>query len=558
MQLPDSNIALRNLSAIIDFSNNINSNLNLEFALNNLLLTCFGKLKITKGFIALFNDEDELKINLSKGFKSEIFDTFPHVINGKVGIEIFNSYMSANKFGLVKEIVFSDQLLGFLVLGEKLSKEDFSEEDNQFISTVMQIGSAAIRNVQSFEKLSNVNKVLDSKINQLNSIFDLGKEFSSILEIERVSKLLVYSISAQMLVSKYAIVIFNENSNLILESKYEESKLNEIMSSEEINSINSAILLNENNTFCRNCAELGIALIVPMMIKKVKKGLIFLGSRITKNQYSKSDIEYISSIASFAIISIENSRLFDEALEKQKLEKDLEIARSIQQNLLPKKLPKSSVYQIDAVNKTAKMVGGDYFDIVEISKNEILIAIADVSGKGIQASLLMANLQAFLKSIYKQNYKLQEASNFLNDLVSENTTNGSFITFFWGILNLENKQFTYVNMGHNPPLLIRDKKITKLKKGGMILGVMKTVIPYEYETVELKSNDAIILFTDGVTEAMNINNEEYGDERLENLCLQNSENEAKSILKKILADVELHTKGANQSDDITSLILKIN
>ncbi|MCB0729410.1 MAG: SpoIIE family protein phosphatase [Ignavibacteriae bacterium] len=558
MQLPDSNIALRNLSAIIDFSNNINSNLNLEFALNNLLLTCFGKLKITKGFIALFNDEDELKINLSKGFKSEIFDTFPHVINGKVGIEIFNSYMSANKFGLVKEIVFSDQLLGFLVLGEKLSKEDFSEEDNQFISTVMQIGSAAIRNVQSFEKLSNVNKVLDSKINQLNSIFDLGKEFSSILEIERVSKLLVYSISAQMLVSKYAIVIFNENSNLILESKYEESKLNEIMSSEEINSINSAILLNENNTFCRNCSELGIALIVPMMIKKVKKGLIFLGSRITKNQYSKSDIEYISSIASFAIISIENSRLFDEALEKQKLEKDLEIARSIQQNLLPKKLPKSSVYQIDAVNKTAKMVGGDYFDIVEISKNEILIAIADVSGKGIQASLLMANLQAFLKSIYKQNYKLQEASNFLNDLVSENTTNGSFITFFWGILNLENKQFTYVNMGHNPPLLIRDKKITKLKKGGMILGVMKTVIPYEYETVELKSNDAIILFTDGVTEAMNINNEEYGDERLENLCLQNSENEAKSILKKILADVELHTKGANQSDDITSLILKIN
>ncbi|MCB0750568.1 MAG: PP2C family protein-serine/threonine phosphatase, partial [Ignavibacteriae bacterium] len=280
--------------------------------------------------------------------------------------------------------------------------------------------------------------------------------------------------------------------------------------------------------------------------------------RIKKNKYSKSDIEYISSIASFAIISIENSRLFDEALEKQKLEKDLEIARSIQQNLLPKKLPKSSVYQIDAVNKTAKMVGGDYFDIVEISKNEILIAIADVSGKGIQASLLMANLQAFLKSIYKQNYKLQEASNFLNDLVSENTTNGSFITFFWGILNLENKQFTYVNMGHNPPLLIRDKKITKLKKGGMILGVMKTVIPYEYETVELKSNDAIILFTDGVTEAMNINNEEYGDERLENLCLQNSENEAKSILKKILADVELHTKGANQSDDITSLILKIN
>jgi sigma-B regulation protein RsbU (phosphoserine phosphatase) len=558
MQLPKSDTALRNLSAIIDFSNNINSNLNLDFALNNLLLTCFGKLKITKGIVALFDSEKRLNVNLAKGVSEEVLNSFPIGNENNEILSQIENYKFENNFGYVEEIISSDQLLGYLILGKKLNKEEFSQEDRQFISIILKIGSTTISNAQSFETLSKLNKELDSKINQLNSIFDLGKEFSSILEIERVSKLLVYSVSAQMLISKYAIIIFHNSSTEILDSKYSKSKIDEILKMKEIDDINEPMIINRKNDFCKICEEIGIALIIPMMIKKNKMGLMFLGNRITRQDYSKSDIEYISSIASFAIISIENSRLLKETIEKQKLEKDLELARSIQQNLLPTKFPKSSDYQIAAINRTAKMVGGDYFDIIELDNNRLLIAIADVSGKGIQAALLMANLQAFLKSIYKQNYKLNEASNFLNDLVSENTTNGSFITFFWGILDKRSKDFTYVNMGHNPPLLIRENSISKLKKGGMILGVLKTIIPYDFEKIELKSNDTLVLFTDGITEAMNDNNEEYSDERLEELCINNSKLEANEILSKILKDVENHSKNAEQSDDITCLVLKIN
>lgn len=558
MQLPDNNTALRNLSAIVDFSNNINSNLNLEFALNNLLLTCFGKLTITRGLVALYDNNDELRITLSKGVKSEKIEHFPKNNRDDDFLTYFKNYNDDNYFGIIEEITSSGQLLGYLILGRKISNTDFSPEDKQFISTILKIGSTTIYNAQSFAKLNTLNKALDSKINQLNSIFDLGKEFSSILEIERVSKLLVYAVSAQMLISKYAIVIFESNETIILESKYEDEKLKTILECPEISEINEPRILDKNDIFCNKCTDLGIALIVPMKLKNEKKGLIFLGNRITKQEYSKSDIEYISSISSFAIISIENARLIKEEIEKQKIEKDLEIARNIQRNLLPKKFPYSKEYQIAAINKTAKRVGGDYYDVVKLDEKRLLIAIADVSGKGIQASLLMANLQAFLKSIYKQNYTLEEASNFLNDLVSENTTNGSFITFFWGILNIETKEFTYVNMGHNPPLLIRGDEIIKLKKGGMILGVMKTLIPYESEKVKLQSSDSIILFTDGVTEAMNKQNQEYSDERLEELSKKSSADSAESILKKILHDVEIHTSGAEQSDDITSLILKIN
>ncbi len=558
MQLPDSNSAHRNLSALVDFSNNINSNLNLDFALNNLLLTSFGKLATSKGIIALFNEDDEIEIALSKGVGVEILNNFPNKIKREYALTTLREFCSLNNFGLAEKIISSDQLLGYFILGKKITKQEYTSEDKLFISTILKIGSSTIRNAQSFNKLSNLNKELDSKINQLNSIFDLGKEFSSILEIKRVSKLLVYSVSAQMLISKYAIVIFQNDSAEILDTKYEIKQLNRVLEKDGITAITEPIKVDESSEFCKACFDIGIALVVPMMIKKEKKGLLFLGPRITKQDYSKSDIEYIASIASFAIISIENSRLFEETIEKQKLEKDLELARSIQQNLLPSKLPKSEDYQIAAINNTAKLVGGDYYDFVKLDDNRLLIAIADVSGKGIQASLLMANLQAFLKSIYKQNYKLEEASNFLNDLVSENTTNGSFITFFWGILDIETLEFTYVNMGHNPPLLIRDGSITKLKRGGIILGVMKTVIPYDYETIKMKLNDTLILFTDGVTEAMNNEKEEYSDERFEKLCLEISSNDADVILDKILQDVYKHTAGTEQSDDITSLVLKIN
>jgi len=555
MQLPDHNTAVGNLSALIDFSNNINSNLNLEFALNNLLLTCFGKLLTTKGLITLFDNENNLVIELVKGFESnQLKNESRNIDYSKESIEEF---ATKNNIFHIEKIISSQKLLGFLFLGEKFNKQNYSDEDKQFISTIVKIGSTTIRNAQDFSKLEVTNKVLDSKINQLNSIFDVGKEFGSILEIERVSKLLVYSISAQMLISKYAIVLLDATEPEIIESKYNKDSLHLIISSPEIHLIKEALVLSEENEFCQNCKELGVELIVPMTIKNEVKGLLFLGKRITSLGYSQSDIEYISSIASFAIISIENSRLFKEAIEKQKLEKDLEIARNIQQNLLPAKLPTSESFEIAAINKTAKMVGGDFYDAIELSENELLISIADVSGKGVQASLLMANLQAFLNSIYKQNYKLEEASNFLNDLVSENTTNGSFITFFWGVFDKENNSFTYVNMGHNPPLLIRQNNIIKLKKGGMILGVMKTIIPYEYETINLKTNDTIILFTDGITEAMNMKNVEYSDERLEDLTINIAHMHPSEILHNILEDVSTHTGNVEQSDDITCMVLKI-
>ncbi len=550
--------ALRDLSALVDFSNSVNSSLKLDFILNNLLLTVFAKLQVTKGFVALVEKDGKLKISYSKGINDEVKNNFPELGISEITANTkLKEFLQKYGFAHYELIATSEKELGIIVLGEKITKEDFSEEDKNFLKTLTNISSTAIENTLTLEELKKVNLNLDAKINQLSSLFDLSKEFSGILEKERVGKLLVFSVIAQMLISQFAVIVKDNNKPEILESNYPEEKLKNLLDTNGLFNHNNIIYGEEFRKNLPGLSDAGFVLAVPMTIKNEVRGYIILGKRLTGKDFTQSDLEYISSVASLAIISIENSRLFKEALEKQKLEKDLELARTIQKNLLPKKLPEFEKVEIAAYNKTAKQVGGDYYDVIKLDENRLLVAIADVAGKGVQAALLMANLQAFLKAILKQNIPLVEASNLINDLVSENTTMGSFITFFWGILDTEKLTFTYVNAGHNPPLLVRDGNIIKLKTGGMILGVMTTVIDYEFEMIQLKRDDVIVMYTDGITEAMDTDKNEYTEERLQKLVLEKSKYPAQKILDEIIKDVSEHTSGAEQSDDITCCVFKI-
>ena len=559
MLLKDHNSVQRNLSALVDFSNLINSTLDVDFTLNNLLLTCLGKFHTSKGLVALPDDENILRVKVSKGFSKEILNDFPKIDTENVdGCDELKFYLEKHNLPVCKKIVSSNNTIGLLVLGPRLVKKTFDDDDKEFIKTLLNIAATAIDNSIGVEKLKKLNRELDSKVNQLSSLFDLSKEFSGILEIEMVGKLLVFSIIGQMLVSKYAVLTCEGKSNCtILDSKFPYDQLNLALDEHDASQIVQVVTEETLKENYGKFHQLGVKLIIPMKIKGASKGLILLGPRISKQNYSRSDIEYLSSVGSLAIISIENAKLFKETLEKQRMEKDLELARNIQKNLLPKKLPKLKNFEIAAFNESAKQVGGDYFDVVKLNDKKTLVAIADVSGKGVQAALMMANLQAFLKSISKQQIPIDEATNLINDLVSENTMMGNFITFFWAVLNDEQKELTFVNAGHNPPILVRDGKITKLKKGGMILGVMETTIPYEATNIKVESNDAIILFTDGVTEAMNFEHKEYTDGRLEELVKANFQKSSKDLLNVIKKDVFDFTQNTEQSDDLTALIIKV-
>jgi len=558
MNQSDDNAILRNFSALVDFSNLINSTLDLNFTLNNILLTCFGKFHTTKGLIALFNDDNLLEIKVSKGINDKAVGSFPvlSILNFDSS-DAIGEFIKLNNFSLYQEINSSEGLKGIIILGQRLTGKPYEEDDENFLRTILNVGSTAIENSIMVDRLKKVNRNLDAKVNQLSSLFDLSKEFSGILQVEMVSKMLVYSLIGQMLVSKYAVITCSNNLMNILENRYDETQLKTVLRNCEAKQFHSPLSHEQLSDQFTQFANIGVELIVPMQIKGETKGLIILGKRRNDLKFNKSDIEYVSSVGSLAIISIENARLFKETLEKQRLEKDIETARNIQNNLLPKSIPSYHSFEIAAYNQAARMVGGDYYDLVNLDDNRVLFAIADVSGKGVPAALLMANIQAFLKTICKMNLQISDATNLLNDLVAENTIMGSFITFFWGILDNKKKELSYVNAGHNPPLHIRNGKISKLRKGGMILGVMPTIAPYLSEIIQLEPDDAIVLFTDGITEAMNDKWEEYSDERLETLVLENYKESSEIILNNIKTSVEHYTHNAEQSDDITCLVIKV-
>jgi len=562
----------RNLTALVEFSRIINSSLELNFILNNILLTCMGKFFATKGLITLRKD-GVLTLTAVKGISDELNKSFPKIsvldwetkgnAHEKDLPEELLKEKSLNEFlntcGIVKieKICSSTDCLGFIGLGEKLNKIPYTEEDIEFLRTILNISATAVKNSLTINELTRVNRVLDSRIQRLNALFELSKEFGLVSESTRVAKLLVYSVIGQFLVSKFAVVIFEDKGINILESKIPEEVLLGALNQYSYTEIFNPVSKNEIEENYKELDKLNIELIVPMQMQGVIKGLILLGKRINNTGYSDADIEFIFSVGSLAIISLENRRLFIEALEKQKLEEELEIARDIQRNLLPHAIPEFENFEIAAMNLSSKQVGGDYYDIVTLAEESFCIAIADVSGKGVPAALLMANLQAFIKTTCKHGMRLDEATALINDLITENITDGKFITFFWGLLDGNSKTITYVNAGHNHPLLIRDGKVTKLDKGGMILGVMKTMIPYSEETIQLLSNDVIVLYTDGISEAMNDKGEEFSEEQLEKLAVNSSQHSAQDILIKIQKEVQYFAAGTAQSDDLTLVILKV-
>jgi sigma-B regulation protein RsbU (phosphoserine phosphatase) len=548
----------RNLTALIDFSRIINSSIDLHFILNNVLLTCLGKFLATRGLIAL-KENGKIVLKGSKGLGTEIKEKFPELEATQECIDnpALISFMQDANLKVAEKISSSEDCIGLVCLGEKLNKSDYTEDDVEFLATILNISATAVQNSMVINELKSVNRQLDSRVQRLSSLFELSKEFGLFLEPSKVIRLLGFSLMGQFLLKKIALVRFENEEIEILDSKFDDEEIFSSVKKYELQNNHDSIKKEKIQKNYPELAELGIELIVPMQLQGKTRGLIFLGERPGKREYNESDLEFIYSIGNLAIISLENTRLFYEALEKQKMEEDLLIARDIQRNLLPQTLPDYDHFDIAALNVSSKQVGGDYYDVIPLDDGKFYIAIADVSGKGVPASLMMANIQAFLQVICRQGIRIDEATGMINDLVTANTSEGRFITFFWGYIDTKTNTLTYVNAGHNPPYIIRNGKIIKLEKGGIIFGVMKTFTPYIFEEVKLKKDDVIILYTDGVSEAMNLNNEEYSEEKLQVIAESLVDKTAEEILNGIKEDVQIFTQGNVQSDDITMIVIKV-
>lgn len=298
------------------------------------------------------------------------------------------------------------------------------------------------------------------------------------------------------------------------------------------------------------------ALCVPLWNNREVIGLLYVDTLGIPGRFQRDDLRLLTLLANLAAIKIENVKLFLGEQKRREMEQELQAAAKIQRRLLPANDPDIPNYEITGYNIPCKGVGGDYFDFMPLAGDRLGLAIGDVSGKGMPAALLMAMVQASFQAHASAGLEVTELIHRLNVAVARNSMSNKFMTFFYGELEPASGRMVYTNAGHNPPLLFRtDGSVEELTGGGMILGVLKDAKYTSHETV-LRPGDVLVLFTDGITESQNENEEQFEEPRLMEVVKSCMTETAQEIRGRLEDAVGAFVGKAPQFDDITLMVVK--
>jgi sigma-B regulation protein RsbU (phosphoserine phosphatase) len=272
--------------------------------------------------------------------------------------------------------------------------------------------------------------------------------------------------------------------------------------------------------------------------------------------FREEDQRLLSIIAAQSAQIIENARLYEEERSLIRMREELRVAERIQAGLLPEKPPFVEGYELAGMSLPAQNVGGDYFDYLVVDSTHVAVCVADVSGKGLPASLLMSNVQAALRSRVTAGESPADFLTAVNGLLRRSMNRGSFVTMVYGILDSESHRFTFANAGHNRPLLKRsDGSVERLQTAGLALGLVPEPV-YPLDSITLDRGDELLLYSDGITEAMNAGGEEWGEERLRSFLSERLSTAADELLGELTATVGGHRASMQQQDDMTLVLVR--
>jgi sigma-B regulation protein RsbU (phosphoserine phosphatase) len=313
--------------------------------------------------------------------------------------------------------------------------------------------------------------------------------------------------------------------------------------------------VRKNSNYVNARSETRSEMVAPIISNTEVIGVFDLESD-ELDAYSEDDLQVLMLLASQVAIIIEKVMLHEQLIEKKRLEGQLEVARQVQLELLPPRDPQLEGYDISAYNFPTEEVSGDYYDWVKIYDDQIGLVIADVSGKGVPAALLMAFLRASLRAATHIGYSPHISMAKVNYLLWESIERNQFVTAFYAILDVTNKTLTYTNAGHNPPILLdKNGDFTFIERGSVPLGMFRDTRYHEYY-LTTEPGEVLVLYTDGVTEAQNSKGEEFGRERLAEAARAHRELSARDLITAVYKDVIDWTDGRGATDDVTFFVIK--
>lgn len=297
-------------------------------------------------------------------------------------------------------------------------------------------------------------------------------------------------------------------------------------------------------------------LVIPVMHKNEPIAYAFIGGFGDEDDvYNK--VQFVTTITNVIAVAIENKRLFKQQLRQEVLNREVEVAAEIQRTLVPSHLPSSKHYQLSSIYKPHFAVGGDYYDVVEFPEGSIAFCIADITGKGVSAALLMANFQANFHALITRRPTLEEIVHEMNAAVHRVTQGDKFITLFLAKYNTSDRTLQYINAGHAPPLLLTKDKVIPLKTGCTVLGWLPELPFLEVGNISLDDETLIFSYTDGLTDIRNKSGEEFSEEKLIHFLRENALSSAKELNTRLLAHIESFRERQPYPDDITVLTCKV-
>jgi phosphoserine phosphatase RsbU/P len=398
---------------------------------------------------------------------------------------------------------------------------------------------------------TDFKKKFEKKELELNSLLEITRSINNNTQVDVLYRIYHFTLIGYLQQKKLALYVFDENWSCKV----------------HFNTAQNYTSVPIDERFAgmkevKKCAEFTLCKFtefdyaIPVVYNGVTKAMVFLGgiSEEENGENTSETIKFIQAVSNIFIVAIENKKLVKRQIEQEAFRKELEIASDVQQFLFPTHLPNTDRLQIEASYLPHDVVGGDYYDYIPINKNQFLICVADVSGKGIPAALMMSNFQASLRTLVRQTPNLTEIVEALNFQVLDNAKGEKFITAFLAIYDINLRTLVYVNAGHNAPILWdKHNGIRLLEDGSTVLGAVHP-LPFVHEGFidDLKSF-LLFSYTDGLIETLNEKENEFGAEKLISYFEKNHDKDLKTIHQDIIVDLDTF-KGRNAyRDDITML-----
>jgi sigma-B regulation protein RsbU (phosphoserine phosphatase) len=551
----------------------LNTARSLPETLNVLLLTILGQYPCRRGGIFIKRNSG-WELGIERGLKKQDFpfadfptdeswDAMPKVLHAAEAADYppLADFFNDDLFQIALPIRNEGNLVGLIALGRSMLG-DITPEKEMHLALIADFGGVIIGNHLYQVDLESVNKQLQRRLFQLSTLYEITGAFSRCFENEEIYQILSSNLMGQFFIAKCAIleagsppsIGFQKGLRNLDAYTWEGPELTlpgdfdaKVYQKDEVPHPGVASFMKAH--------KLEYAL--PIRSQANHHGLLLLSARFDRKPLHSADRDFIKSISEQAAVAVENVHLQKEVIEKKRLEKELELAREIQQKLLPKQLPNLPGYDLSVEMRPYYLVGGDFYDFYSTPQSTA-ICLADVSGKSLPASMIMSTAQATLRGLNAHaGLSPKEVMETLNFHLYHSTQSNKYVTMFYAVLDPKTNILTYINAGHNRPILVYpNNSVQLLEKGGMVVGLFPGA-KYEVGQVEFEPGCQLLMYTDGLSEVTLPNSEEeFGDDRLIETLLACRECMTAEEARNNIIEAALNFSKNQMVDDLTLCLLR--